>query len=63
MQGTRMKTQLRYRVCDEDGTLRRFATRTEAVYFIRCREDLRILVDKKRPKDKPKELDVGEAVF
>jgi len=61
-----MKTQLRYRVCDEDGTLRKFATRTEATYFMRCREDLTLLVDKKQkrlPEPVVNVYDFGEAVF
>lgn len=59
-----MKMQLRYRVCDEEGTLRKFATRTEAMHFIACREDLQLLVDKKQKESKPADLfDVGEALF
>lgn len=57
---------LRYRVCDEEGTLRKFATRTEAVYFMRCRQDLNLQVDKKQKKSAEpldNDFDVGEAVF
>lgn len=61
-----MKTQLRYRVCDEEGTLRKFATRVEATYFMRCREDLVLWVDKKQKRPKKsadKIFAFGDAVF
>ena len=61
-----MKTHLRYKVCDEEGTLRKFATKTEAMYFMRCRDDLTLLVEKRQKKSTEpidNAFDFGEAVF
>jgi hypothetical protein len=61
-----MKTQLRYRVCDEDGTLRKFATKTEATHFMGCRKDLILQVDKKQKAPTEPAADLyafGEAAF
>lgn len=53
----------RYMVCDEEGELRGFHTKAEALEFIGDRTDeLEIKVKAKRPKPTPFEL-VGECLI
>lgn len=53
---------LRYKVCDEDGVLRRFPTKTEAEYFMRGKDELRLEVEK-RKREKKDMTEFAEALF
>lgn len=61
-----MKVELRFKVCDEEGVLRRFATKNEAAYFMRGKDDLKLEVEKRKKKvaeTVDNLMEFGESVF
>lgn len=52
----------RYAVCDEDGELRSFYTRAEALEFIGGRPEFHIKVKPRKPKPNPFDI-VGECLI